>query len=77
MKNLIKKGKKIRVEGRFIPESKLDDVSSNNLDFGYPQMGFDGTISIVLDNTCIVEFNDFEMEIPNEDLLFSTKTSGQ
>jgi hypothetical protein len=71
MSKLIKEGRCVSVNGRFVPESRMKEITNNILNQGYPQIGFKGTIIVVLDNSCIVEFSDFSMEIPNDDLLFS------
>ena len=65
----IKKGKKISVNGRFIPETRMDEMSKGVISQNYPQISFKGIITNVLENSCVIDFDDFEMEIPNDDIL--------
>lgn len=74
MKNL-RKGSKVAVEGRFIPESKIDEILSGKINQNYPQIILEGKIDLVMEDKCVVSFDNLkvEMEISNEDLLFPQK----
>jgi len=73
-KDSIKKGTKVSVEGRFIPESETDNVRNNDLEFGFPQISLDGEITEVdeINEIVYVKFKVWkdEIKIPIKDLLF-------
>jgi len=63
-------GMEVSVEGRFIPESKMGEITKNEFTQSYPQVGFDGKITLIQCYSVFVQFDSFEMEIPKSDLVF-------
>ena len=72
MEKLIKKGRKVSVSGRFIPEIRMEKLvkEGENHYFNYPPVTLKGVITTVSENKCVVEFDSFKMEINNEELGF-------
>jgi len=71
MKKPIKVGTRVTVEGRFIPEQRLEDFQSNNDNSpGYPQIGLSGKISVIEKDYVIVDFDlvNVDMRIRREEL---------
>lgn len=74
MKNF-KIGQTALIKGRFVPENQMENVIKNKLIINYPPVTLKGVIKIVLDNSCVIEFTDIdlEMEILNEDIFVPIK----
>ena len=72
MKNVIKVGEKVCVEGRFVPESKIEKVLDDRCGFGHT-LTLDGTIISVDQNnkTCVVDCDLSEnLLVPFDDISF-------